>query len=146
VSRKDKKGRSIHEHGTYIQRSLLSSEAWRALPPKAQMTYIWLRLEWKGPQFNNNGKIRLSYRQAAQRVGISTNAAMGGFHELQAKDFIIVTKLGAPGVEGEARGPTYELTDIGLPGKQPKRLFLKWNQDQECEVVRHRKPREVQQG
>ena len=139
---RDKNGNSIHEHGTYIPRSLMSSDAWRALSPKAQMIYIWLRLEWKGPRFNNNGKIRLSYRQAAHRLGICTNSAMGAFHELQAKGFVVITQLGALGVEGEARGPTYHLTDIGLPGTPPSKLFLEWAPDSEFEVLRHRKSRD----
>lgn len=119
MAKVDKKGRNKHEQGTFMPRRLLSSEAWKAMSPKAQMTYIWLRLEWKGPQYNNNGKIKLSYRQAANLLGIGVNAAMKGFHELQAKGFIVVTQLGALGVEGMARGPAYELTDIGLPKNQP---------------------------
>ena len=134
----DKRGRSNADHGTFIQRSTLDTPAWRAMSPKAQMTYIWLRLEWKGPKFNNNGKIKLSYRQAAARLGISVNAAMTGFHELQAKGFINVTKLGALGVEGEARGPTYELTDIGLPTSTPRRWFRDWEPGRDFEVIRHR--------
>ena len=125
------------DHGTFLKRGLMSCDAWKAISPKAQMIYIWLRLEWKGSQFNNNGKIRLSYRQTANRLGICTNAAMGGFHELQAKGFILVTTLGALGVEGLARSPTYELTDIGLPNGRPKNLFLKWKNGSDYPVVRH---------
>lgn len=130
-------GRNKSEHGTFVPRSLLSSEAWRAMSPKAQMLYLWLRLEWKGAKYNNNGRIQLSYRQAAFRLGVGVNAAMRGFHELQEKGFVVVTRLGALGVEGVARGPSYELTDLGMPNGLPRRLFRKWSPGNDFEVVRH---------
>lgn len=135
----DKRGNKTSEHGTYAVRRLLTTDAWRALTPKAQMLHIWLRLEWKGPKYNNNGRIKLSCRQAAQRLGIGVNAAMRAFHELQEKGFIVVTELGALGVEGEARGPKLELTDIGLPNNRPRNLFSEWSPGQDFEVVRHRR-------
>ena len=103
------------------------------------MLYIWLKLEWKGPQFNNNGKIRLSCRQAAQRLGVGVNTAMKAFHELQAKGFIIVTQMGFLGVEGEARGPSYELTDIGRPNEPASFKFREWKAGADFEVLRHRR-------
>jgi hypothetical protein len=134
----DKKGRSMSEHGTYVTRSLVSSEAWRAMSTKAQILYVNLRHEWKGAQYNNNGNIKLSYRQAAYRMGIGVNAAMRAFHELQAKGFIAVTRLGALGVEGQARGPSYELMDVGLPNERPKRQYLKWQPGKDFKIVRHK--------
>ncbi len=104
----------------------METDAWLALTPKAQILYIWLKLEWKGAKFNNNGRIQFSYRQAARKIGIGINTAMRAFHELQAKGFILVTELGSLGVEGEARGPKYELTEIGLPNRRPTALFLEW--------------------
>lgn len=117
----------------------MESAAWRALSTKAQVLHIWLRLEWKGPKFNNNGMIRLSYRQAAFRLGVRINTAMRAFHELQAKGFIVVTRLGALGVEGEARGPTYELTDIGLLRATPRNLFQQWPDQGDFDVIRHKR-------
>lgn len=134
------RGRNQFEHGTYVKRNLMATEAWRALSPKAQILFIWLKFEWKGAKYNNNGKIRLSCRQAAHRIGIGVNTAMIAFHELQAKGFIVVTCRGALGVEGEARGPTYELTDIGLPNERPRLLFMRWEPGQDFEVIRHHRP------
>lgn len=138
MARLDPRGRKTVEHGTYIKRSIISTDAWRALSPKAQSIYVWLKLEWKGPKHNNNGMIKLSYRQAARCVGIGVNATMTGFHELQAKGFIVVTKLGALGVEGEARGPSYELTELPLMKAAPKALFIKWKLGSDFEVLRHK--------
>lgn len=137
MARKSKNGSSTSGHGTYIQRRLMEEPAWRAMSPKAQMLYIWLRLEWKGQKFNNNGRIRFSCRQAARKIGIGNNTAMRAFHETQAKGFVVVTKKGALGVEGEARGPSYELTDIGLPNKVARHLYLKWKPGHDFEVIRH---------
>lgn len=134
---KAKNGSRTSEHGTFIQRRLLEAPAWRALSPKAQMLYIWLRLEWKGAKYNNNGRIRFSCRQAARKIGIGVNTAMRAFLELQAKGFVIVTQMGALGVEGEARGPSYELTDLGLPNKTARHLYLTWKPGHDFEVVRH---------
>jgi DNA-binding transcriptional MocR family regulator len=139
MGKRDHRGNRTKEHGTFVRRELMSSPAWRAMSPKAQVLYIWLRLEFKGANFNNNGKIRLSYRQAAQRIGITVNTAMQAFHELQSKGFIVVTRLGALGVEGEARGPTYELTDIGLPNKSARLLYRAWKPGKDFKVVRHQK-------
>ena len=113
MSKVNKTGRIEYEHGTYVTRRLMSSEAWAATSPKAQILYIWLGFEWKGSKFNNNGKIRLSCRQAARRIGIGANAAMRAFHELQAKGFIVVTPLGALGIEGEARGTGPRMVRFG---------------------------------
>ncbi|WP_417495616.1 hypothetical protein [Maricaulis sp.] len=128
------------DHGTYVRRPFMERPAWRALSPKAQMLYIWLRLEWKGPDFSNNGKIRLSCRQAAERIGIGVNAAAGAFHELQAKGFIVVTVLGALGVEGEARGPAYELTELNLQHSERKvgrKLYRDWAPGRDFPIIRH---------
>lgn len=139
-----KGGRDNADHGTFVRRCTMETDAWRALSPKAQILYIWLRLEWKGSRFNNNGRIQFSCRQAARKIGIGINTAMRAFHELQAKGFVLVTELGCLGVEGEARGPKYELTEIGLPNRPPKALFLKWKEGHDFEVVRHKTPVDVE--
>ena len=46
----------------------LDTPAWRALSTAAQALYPWLVMEFKGKNYNNNGKIRLSVRQAALTV------------------------------------------------------------------------------
>jgi DNA-binding transcriptional MocR family regulator len=96
---------------------MMQEPAWRALPPVAQALYPWLKLEWDGPRANNNGKIRFSVRQAADALGVSRDTAARGFHELQAKGFIVMTERPCLGVAGEARAPAYELTEIEMPNR-----------------------------
>jgi hypothetical protein len=135
-----RRGKDTCDHGTYIRRPFMERPAWRALSPKAQVLYIWLRLEWKGAKFNNNGKIRLSCRQAAKRIGIAPNTAANAFHELQAKGFIFVTVLGALGNEGEARGPSYELTELKMPSSDRpdgRKLYRDWAPGRDFAVTLH---------
>ena len=129
-----------NEKYTGLYLSTVNTEAWRAMSPKAHSVYFILKLEWSGPKHNNNGKIRLSVRQAAYKCGISINTAAKAFRELQAKGFIMVTQMGSLGVEGEARSPTYDLTEIQLPPGQPnagRHLFLKWKEGQDFPVTKH---------
>ena len=103
----DSTGRSVRgEQWTKLVRTMMETPAWQALSPKTQALFPWLKFEWYGPKFNNNGKIQFSCRQAAEALGISRNAAMYAFRELQEKGYIVVTRLGALGVEGEARHPS----------------------------------------
>ncbi|WP_323786418.1 hypothetical protein [Thalassovita sp.] len=119
---------------------MMEAPAWRALSPNAQALYPWIRMEWKGAQYNNNGKIRLSVRQAAGRMGVSVNTAAKAFRELQAKGFIVVSDPGALGVEGLARGPSYELTEIKMPmseSNQGRKLYEQWRSGCDFEVFKH---------
>ena len=139
MAKYDKRGNPNYEQYTVVKRKLLSTPAWQSLSTKAQMLYIWLRFEWKGLKANNNGKISLSYRQAAKKLGICVNSAMRAFHELQAKGFIVVTEKGSLGVAGSARSPRYELTEIEVPQKGCARvLYLHWKEGSDYEIVRHR--------
>ena len=137
----NKKGRSVESgHFTQMIRSTMEEPAWRALSPVAQALYPWMKLEWRGGQYNNNGKIRLSCRQAADRVGVSINTAARAFRDLQAKGFIMVTVMGALGTEGLARGPSYELTELPMPASASSvaRMFYKtWRPGQDFLVARH---------
>lgn len=136
--RPNKTGRNTSDHYTLMRRWIMETPAWRALSPKAQALYPWLKLEWHGPKQNNNGKIRLSVRQAAKCLGISVNAANKAFHELQAKGFLHVTEAGALGIKGLARGPSYELTELPLPSHlKGRHLFCHWESGSDFKVVTH---------
>jgi hypothetical protein len=120
-----------YEHGTFLPRTLLEEPAFRALSCTAQMLYIHLRLEWKGPQHNTNGKIRLSVRQAAHRLGVGLNTATRAFHDLQAKGFLAVTRPARLGIGGEAKGSEFELTEILMPGSDKhdgRKLYREWRE------------------
>ena len=121
---------------TIIPLRTIDTPAWRELPVKSQALYAWIRLEWKGSKNNNNGKIALSCRQAAQKMGVSLNTAASAFRELQAKGFIFVTKSSWLGVEGKAKLQLYEVTELPLPGSRGGRhLYASWSHGKDYPVI-----------
>ena len=145
MSRKSKvnrKGRNEQsEHFAKLQRRMMETPAWRALSSKAQALYPWLLLEWHGPNFNQNGKLRLSIRQAAEKMNLARNTIAQAFHELQGKGFIVVTETACLGIRGAAKAPAYEMTDLPLPTAEPyvgRKLYLQWREGNDFTVIRHK--------
>ena len=68
MARRKKYASKGAEHFARLTRRMMETPAWKALSPTAQALYPWLKFEFKGPKFNNNGKINLSVRQAAERL------------------------------------------------------------------------------
>ncbi len=134
MARHDKRGRtqSGHEHFTKLNRSTMETAAWRALSPTAQALYPWIKLEWRGPDANNNGKIRLSTRQAGERMGCKPHTAARAFRELVAKGFLVQTEAARLGTAGAARSAAYELTELAMPPgigrdkQEGSKLFREW--------------------
>lgn len=126
----DRKGRSASggEHWTKLIRQTMEEPAWRALSSTAQALYPWLKLEWSGPDANNNGKIRLSVRQAAERLGVRPDTAAEAFRDLQRKGFIVQIEHAFLGVEGAAKAPAYEITELKMPGaeRDGRKLYRDW--------------------
>ncbi len=136
----NKKGRNPDEHFTVMVRYMMMYPAWRALTTTAQALYVWLKLEWKGKRYNNNGKIRLSVRQAAERLGIGVNTAARGFQDLQRKGFIVVTERACLGISGMARAPAFELTELAMPTSEKpegRKLYRDWRQGHDFPVEKH---------
>lgn len=136
---RDRRNEAPREHWTKMLRNTMEEPAWRALPPTAQALYPWLKFEWHGPQANNNGKIRLSVRQAAERIGCSVNAAARAFHELQAKGFIVVTEPACLGTDGFGKSPAFELTELKMPGTERpdgRKLFRDWRDGHDFPVLK----------
>lgn len=118
-------------------RGTMEEPAWKSLSSAAQSLYPWLKLEWHGRDFNNNGKIRLSVRQAAACMGVSKATAGSAFKDLQAKGFIVVTEHARLGIGGNAKSPAYELTELKLPhGDQSggRKLYKSWSKGQDYPV------------
>ena len=125
------------EHYAALIRTTMEEPAWRALSIAAQSLYPWIKLEWHGPRYNKNGELRLSTRQAAERMGVCLNTAARAFHDLQAKGFLVVTREARLGLGGEAKSPTYELTELVLPNSDKidgRKLYKKWKKGQDFPV------------
>lgn len=135
VMGRDRKNEKGTEQYTKMIRSLMQTEAWRALSTTAQALYPWIRMEWRGPKSNQNGSLHLSTRQAADRMGVNHKTAARAFQELQAKGFLYQTQGACLGVEGHGKAPAYEITELPLPGSQTgRRLYNQWTPGQDFEV------------
>ncbi|MEP3630553.1 MAG: hypothetical protein ABJN04_11165 [Hyphomicrobiales bacterium] len=127
------------EHWTKLIRNTMETPAWRALSPVAQALYPWLKLEWRSGDYNNNGKISLSVRQAAKGLGITPNTAAKAFQDLQQKGFIVVTEPAHLGIEGKAKCPNYELTELTMPNSEKtegRKLYKEWRPGHGFPVVK----------
>ena len=127
--------------GKYAQMplSVMDTPAWRALSSAAQALYPWLVMEFKGKQFNNNGQIRLSVRQAALKMGKSKDTAARAFRDLQAKGFLRVVTAACLGVSGMGKTAEYEITTITTPSKplEASNDFKNWSKGNDFEVFEH---------
>lgn len=130
MSSKYKRRQPSGEHWTKMLRHTMEEPAWRALSSTAQALYPWLKLEWRGADKNNNGRIRLSTRQAADRLGVRPDTAAEAFRDLQRKGFIVQTERACLGLEGAAKAPSYELTELRMPfaekGQDGRKLYQEW--------------------
>lgn len=134
---RDKRNERRSEHFTMMIRNMMEEPAWKALSSTSQALYPWLRLEWHGVANNNNGNIRLSVRQAKDCLGVKNpDTAARAFHDLQAKGFIVVTRLARLGVGGSATSPTYELTELKMPKSNGdgRKLYRQWRPDEDLPV------------
>ena len=126
-----------YEHFTKMIRPMMLTDAWKALSSTAQALYPWIKFEWKGPKANNNGKISLSARQAAELLGVSKDTANRAFHDLQAKGFLVVTEAASLGVDGHGKCCKYEITEIALPHQRDGRcLYKTWMEGNDYEIVK----------
>lgn len=134
---KKRKERGGGEHWTKMLRHSMQEPAWAALSTTAQAAYPWLKLEWKGPDANNNGRISLSCRQLGLRMGIGRDTAAEAMRDLQRKGWIAQTSPGCLGVEGAAKSPTYELTEIKMPGADGdgRKLYREWQPGKDFPVA-----------
>ena len=138
---RDKRNEQRSDHWTKMIRVTMQEPAWRALSSTAQALYPWLKLEWGGPSKNNNGRIRLSVRQAADRLGVSLNTAGKAFHDLQAKGFIVIVDPAYLGSSGRAKSPDLEITELPLPQSSRadgRKLYREWKPDRQFPVQRMR--------
>ena len=90
-----------------LERWFLATPAWQALPHAARSLYVELELEYKGPESCNNGKIKLSVRQAAERLSCSINFASKMFAELEARASSRSTSAARSDGRRSTRPPAY---------------------------------------
>ena len=121
------KGR-IEGRWTPIRHQMMDSAAWKQMSMGARWLYIALVRPLSFEE-DNNGKIFLSARRAAEELGASQDSICFWYRELERYGFIVMTQPGTIGPNGKAT--RWRVTDVGwgkLDGKsiEPTKDYLKW--------------------
>ena len=117
----DQRGDSKRE-GQYFKLFYIMahSAAFRSLSGGALKVLVELRCRFNG---GNNGKLFLSYQEAADMLGMSKSTAARAFAELKEKGFI---KQARPGHFYGRRAAEWILTDCPYEGHQATRDWQAW--------------------
>ena len=87
-------------HHVRLYRRHLESPAWRSLSPPARCLYIVLKMLYVG---NNNGRLFMSVRRAAELVNVSPTTAALAFKELEDRGFIRLARPASFNMKATAR-------------------------------------------
>lgn len=68
--------------------AMLKSDAWRSLSGAAVRLFLELHTRFNG---SNNGKLRRSYAEAAEALGLGKATVQRAFRDLQDKGFLVLT-------------------------------------------------------
>lgn len=136
------KGRWVDGPFIPLTLGVKNSAAWAALSMQARLIYLELRGKLARDPRENNGRVHLSIRDAAEAVGLKKLATVAsGFHELQAKGFIVVTRLGTLGSEGHGKATEYRITECGTrDAYEGTKDYLQWQPGHDFVVARGKSP------
>lgn len=106
---------------------MMQTPAWRALRPASVVVYLEQRALYDG---QNNGNLRLSVREAAERTALNKDTVGRAFAQLTALGFVEVAEPG--GYARKVRHATlWRLTDLRCDrtGAAPTNAFQRWQPD-----------------
>lgn len=127
MSRKHRDKGRIQGVWTPSRHEVLDLPAWKAMSFGARALYIAL-LRNLSREYQNNGKVFLSTRDAAEQLGTRQMNIGEWYRELEHYGFIVMTCAGHLGVEGKGKAASWRLTDWGLgKGCNPTKEYLKWD-------------------
>jgi hypothetical protein len=110
--------------------ALVESPAWIAASPYCRCLYIALKALYranKANTTNNNGSIFLGQRAAAAATGLSRPTIAYCFPELVHYGFIVKTKDGCLGSDGNGVAPHWKLPEVPTIDAPATMDFLRWN-------------------
>lgn len=130
TARTNKKGRSKGT-GRFLQLHhwMMGSAAWRSLKPQDRAVYIEIAMIYDG---QNNGRIALGVRDAAERANVNKDTAAACFRRLEERGFIECAQAG--GFSYKVRHATeWRLTHLRCDktGQMPSKAFMKWRENAE---------------
>lgn len=127
--------------GRFVQLSehLMQSEAWATLKPGPVALYVALKRRYNG---RNNGRLILSYRDAAKLLNVHRNTITGYFQALEERGLIFMTQGAYLGPDGIGQSPHWALSELATcDGKPATMAFRKWRENQkpvtETQHARH---------
>jgi hypothetical protein len=117
------KKRTAAERYVRLTHRMMQTQAWQGLDCSARAIYLELAMLYRG---NNNGRIGLSVRQAAQAIQASRATAARGLVHLQGRGFIVATTRGRFKLKRHAT--EWRLTEFkcDLTGQPASRDFEAW--------------------
>lgn len=108
-----------------IDHWVMNCEAWKKLSPDARSLFLELKKRYNG---YNNGEIGFGVREAGKSINRNFKTVGKYLRELQKKGFIVATYAATFSNSKGKRATEWEITDVPLPHtKQAKKLFMKWN-------------------
>lgn len=108
---------------------MLASLAYRSLSCHARCLLTELKRLYNG---DNNGRLHLSVRKAADLLGASKDTSQKAFRELQCRGFIRARQVGTFGWK-QGKATTWILEEFPLDGQLPTKSFMRWRPDQKSE-------------
>jgi hypothetical protein len=121
-----KRKRKINGPFVAMPIAILDAPAWRALDFIARTLWIELRRKLRNDGLNN-GKIWLSCRDAAERIGGNKDTIARRYAELEHYGFLRKTTEGFLGVDGCGIAPHYRFTDLAHGTHPATRDYEKWD-------------------
>jgi hypothetical protein len=106
--------------------AIMDAPAWGVMDPTARLLWIELRRKL-GNGGANNGKIYLSCRIAAKKIGANKDTIARRFVELEHYGFLRKTSEGFLGLDGRGIAPHYRFTDLAYNTHPATRDYEKWD-------------------
>ena len=103
--------------------SMADTAAWRSLKPAPRALYFEIKRQYNG---HNNGRVLLSYRDAAQRLNCSYNSVGGYFTALEQRGFIVCMQRPHLGPSGVGQTSHWRLTEYECEGTRPTHDYKAW--------------------
>ena len=141
---RDRRNEKRTEQFTRWIRNEKELPAWKALTFPAREAYNHLRIRCMAETAqknknvrNNNGEIFRSPRDLANDMGCTPKTAMAALADLQAKGWIVCTKLGSKGLSGNAKTSTYRLSMLPMADALATKEPLRWVEGSDYPVIAH---------
>ena len=106
-----------------IYHFMADTPAWRTLKPAPRALYLEIKRQYKG---YNNGRVLLSYRDAAERMNCSYNSVGGWFKELEKRRFIVCMQRPHLGPSGVGQTSHWRLTEYACDGHKATHEYRMW--------------------